>query len=505
MTQSYGHNTLALLIDIENVIVGLYKMGLPIDIGAVIKKLLDEFSNPKMQFRRAYGDIYAAVRQLQKHAGPETIKGLHWHIRDNLVGNLVQIFDTPYFKSKNSADMWLTVDALSIAQESPGIDRFVIVSSDRDYIPLILKLQELGKEVIGIGISRDVNPLYVKACDFFYYYSGLFASREDREQEVIDVVPRDTASTRRSYVKLLIQATKTLNQEGKQANGTRIVTLMKQFCPDYDPKLAGLNSSKHLARVAEEEGFVKCESAGMDFVLTLIQSTPVNPNQVPSGLGPSEPAIDPLNFESCVSTYRKFFQGKLAIEEIPNAHARRVIFSSSNAILGEVGSIFLSDLSHQVAEIIGAALAPEKSVFKLLYGLYRGGAFSYDASVTKSRFNPQITGRLLENTMWDGCFVKNSLKVLANEKPDWPVVEGALAEVFGVSTEQIKELIGRAVITTRSYELLVQRAASMTFGIKQSNSPDSVRSVSQVQTDPIAHPGESHFLGLPEVANPTAS
>ena len=194
----------------------------------------------------------------------------------------------------------------------------------------------------------------MKACDSFYYYTGLFAAKEVREQEVMDVVPQDTASTRRSYL----------------------------------PKLAGLNSSKHLAHVAEQERSVKCENAGMDFVVTPVQSTEVNPDHKPSGLGPSQPAIDPLNLESCVAAYRKFFLGKLRIEEIPDAHTRGAIFRKSDAILGEVGSIFLSALSHRVAEFIDPALAPKKSIFKLLFGLYRGGAFSYDASATDGRFNP---------------------------------------------------------------------------------------------------------------------
>ena len=124
----------------------------------VINKLLEESSDPKIRIRRAYGDIYAAVKLLKKHVGEEKLRGLHWSIRNNLAENLVQIADTPYLKSKNSADMWLTADALSIAHTSPAIDQFAILSSDRDYIPLILKLQGLGKEVIGIGIWARSIP-----------------------------------------------------------------------------------------------------------------------------------------------------------------------------------------------------------------------------------------------------------------------------------------------------------------------------------------------------------
>ncbi len=140
MNQEKKTESMAILVDIENLIVGVGKLGLPIDIGKVVTKLRGEYSDLSIRIRRAYGDIYAAVKMLQRHVGEENTKGLHAAIRGNLGENLVQIADTPYLKSKNSADMWLAVDALSIAHTMPGIERFAIVSSDRDYIPLILKL-----------------------------------------------------------------------------------------------------------------------------------------------------------------------------------------------------------------------------------------------------------------------------------------------------------------------------------------------------------------------------
>ncbi len=153
--------------------------------------------------------------------------------------------------------------------------------------------------------------------------------------------------------------------------------------------------------------------------------------------------IDTANIESCVAAYRDFFQKKLGIDEIPDAHVRAEIFDETDASLTKVGGTDLDDLSHLVADAIGPGLAPQKTVFKILYGLYRGGAFSYDPSAAKSHYHPFITGRVIDRSEWDTCFVKNSLRVLSKEKPDWPIADIALAEVLGVGTEQIRDLLDK--------------------------------------------------------------
>jgi hypothetical protein len=243
------------------------------------------------------------VRQLQQLAGDDKVKGLLWQVRKNLVENQVQIVDTPYVKSKNSADMWLTVEALSLAYMAPSIGRFVILSSDRDYIPLAQKLRELGKEVIGIGIAHEVNPLYVKACDAFCHYSDLVAARQAAEKNGSPVVPQDADAIRGAYIQLLIRAITLLNEQGVPAQGTRLVPKLKELCPDYDPRRARLKSTKELALAAQKEGLVKCDRAGMDFVVTLIQGEEGQAAQDPAG-----PPIDPGNVGSCVAACRTHFQ-----------------------------------------------------------------------------------------------------------------------------------------------------------------------------------------------------
>ncbi len=446
MTQEKKIESMALLIDIENLIVGVGKLGLPIDVSRLFGKLREEYSDLSIRVRRAYGDIYAAVKMLQRHVGEENTKGLHASIRANLGENLVQIADTPYLKSKNSADMWLAVDALSLAHAMPDIQRFVIISSDRDYIPLILKLRELGREVVGFGIrSGEVNPLYVKACDSFYYYSALFPAKEEAHEREVIALPveerEDLDSVRETYLQLLVEAARIVNQQGKPANGGRLVPMMKQMRPDYDPMLAGLNSSRDLAKLAEQRGLVRCRAAGMDFVVTLVEGTAVAMELGPLRTEPRPAPLDSSNLDACVGTYREFFREKLAIDEFPDAPVRAEIFSVADVVLARVAPIHLDDLSRRIAEEIQASYAPQRTVFKLLYGLYRGGAFSYDPSAARSSYNPFITGHVIDRSAWDECFVRNSLRVLSKDKPEWPIIEIAMAEVLGVSTEQIKDAL----------------------------------------------------------------
>jgi hypothetical protein len=74
---------------------------------------------------------------------------------------------------KNSADIRLVVDAMDLSWSKPHIDTFVIVSGDSDFSPLVSKLKENGKHVIGLGMKESTSPLLANSCDEFIYYERL--------------------------------------------------------------------------------------------------------------------------------------------------------------------------------------------------------------------------------------------------------------------------------------------------------------------------------------------
>ncbi len=126
----------------------------------------------------------------------------------------------------------------------------------------------------------------------------------------------DTASVRETYIKLMVEATRIINQQGKPANGGRLVPMMKQMRPDYDPALAGINSSRDLAKLAEQRGLVRCRPAGMDFEVMLGEDGGGLKECAPLRLEPQPPRLDPANLEACVIAYRHFFQDKLAVRRV---------------------------------------------------------------------------------------------------------------------------------------------------------------------------------------------
>ncbi|MEW6219006.1 MAG: NYN domain-containing protein [Thermodesulfobacteriota bacterium] len=165
MPEPYSDETnIALFIDMENLVRAALDIALPVDFAPVISRLLQM---GRLTMRRAFGDLDAACRNDRM---------LRAGLRRMLYENLIGFEDIPYVtRYKNTADMRLVVEALATAYTYPYISHFALVASDRDYLPLINKLRELGKRIIGIGASPDtVNPIYVKSCDIFIHYSSLF-------------------------------------------------------------------------------------------------------------------------------------------------------------------------------------------------------------------------------------------------------------------------------------------------------------------------------------------
>ena len=101
----------------------------------------------------------------------------------------VELIDIPQrmgASRKNSADIKMVVDALEVAFERDYISTFVLCTGDSDFTPLVHKLRELNKRVIGVGIEKTTSALLPPACDEFLYYDRL---------EGVEIPP---ARTRRS-------------------------------------------------------------------------------------------------------------------------------------------------------------------------------------------------------------------------------------------------------------------------------------------------------------------
>ena len=93
-----------------------------------------------------------------------------------------ELIEIPHVRmsGKNSADIRMVVDALDLCYTKSHVDTFVIVSGDSDFSPLVSKLRENNKIVIGVGVKSSTSDLLIANCDEFIYYDDLVRKEEQR-------------------------------------------------------------------------------------------------------------------------------------------------------------------------------------------------------------------------------------------------------------------------------------------------------------------------------------
>lgn len=147
---------IAVFADFENVALGVRDAKYPsFDIELVLQRLLDKGN---VVVKKAYCDwdrYRSSVRQLHEAA--------------------FELIEIPHvsYSGKNSADIRLVVDALDLCYTKAHVDVFVIISGDSDFSPLVSKLRENNKQVIGLGVKNSSSDLLIENCDEFIYYDDL--------------------------------------------------------------------------------------------------------------------------------------------------------------------------------------------------------------------------------------------------------------------------------------------------------------------------------------------
>jgi uncharacterized protein (TIGR00288 family) len=156
-------NNMAVFCDFENVALGVRDAKYAkFDIGKVLEKLLLKGS---IVVKKAYCDWerYKEFKAPMHEASFEMIEIPHVRM-----------------SGKNSADIRMVVDALDLCYTKSHVDTFVIVSGDSDFSPLVSKLRENNKLVIGVGVKSSTSDLLIANCDEFIYYDDLVRKEEQR-------------------------------------------------------------------------------------------------------------------------------------------------------------------------------------------------------------------------------------------------------------------------------------------------------------------------------------
>jgi uncharacterized protein (TIGR00288 family) len=158
-------NSMALFCDFENIALGVRDAKYAkFDIDRVLERLLLKGS---IVVKKAYcdWDRYKEFKGPMHEASFELIEIPHVRM-----------------SGKNSADIRLVVDALDLCYTKSHVDAFVIISGDSDFSPLVSKLRENNKTVIGVGVKSSTSDLLIANCDEFIYYDDLVRQEEKKRQ-----------------------------------------------------------------------------------------------------------------------------------------------------------------------------------------------------------------------------------------------------------------------------------------------------------------------------------
>ena len=165
MTSTSETQSMAVFCDYENVALGVRDAKYEkFDIKKVLERLLLKGS---IIVKKAYCD-WARYKDAKKPMHEAAF----------------ELIDIPHVRQsgKNSADIRMVVDALDLCYTKSHVDTFVIISGDSDFSPLVSKLRENNKLVIGVGVKKSTSDLLIANCDEFIYYDDLVREEETKQR-----------------------------------------------------------------------------------------------------------------------------------------------------------------------------------------------------------------------------------------------------------------------------------------------------------------------------------
>jgi uncharacterized LabA/DUF88 family protein len=249
---------LALFCDFENVALGVRDASYAVfDIRPILERLLLKGS---IVTKKAYCD-WDRYKQFKK--------GMH--------EAAFELIEIPHVKmsGKNSADIRMVVDALDLCYTKEHIDTFVIISGDSDFSPLVSKLRENAKTVIGIGVKRSTSDLLISNCDEFIFYDDLVAAEagDDPDTAVQARSKKRAQKTRKKAtdkqvdaaqeaINLVIETTEALYAErGDRAKlwGSMIKQTLKRRSPGFNESVYGFSSFSDLLEEAAKRQQLELE------------------------------------------------------------------------------------------------------------------------------------------------------------------------------------------------------------------------------------------------------
>ncbi|MGI9476562.1 MAG: NYN domain-containing protein [Hyphomicrobiaceae bacterium] len=267
MTDTDLDTHMALFCDFENVALGVRDAKIPkFDMKLVLERLLLKGS---IVVKKAYCD-WARYQDF----------------KSTMHDAAFELIDIPHTRQsgKNSADIRMVVDALDLCYTKEHIDTFVIISGDSDFSPLVSKLRENAKTVIGVGVKNSTSDLLMNNCDEFIFYDDLVrastSTRSRRPPKKKAAVEKKSATTARPVgkaaareeagreadrseeaVDLVLDTAEALFAEGvDRVWGSMVKQTLKRRRPGFNESFYGFRSFSDLLEEAEDRGVLDLEA-----------------------------------------------------------------------------------------------------------------------------------------------------------------------------------------------------------------------------------------------------
>jgi uncharacterized protein (TIGR00288 family) len=260
--------TLAVFLDLENIALGARDAKYPsFDVAKVLERLL---LKGHIVVKKAYCDF---------ERYKEFKRGLH--------EAAFELIEIPHVRQsgKNSADIRMVVDALDLCYTKGHVDTFAIISGDSDFSPLVSKLRENAKTVIGVGVKNSTSDLFINNCDDFIYYDDLVRKEPNKTRRraaprtpasataapaapsssasesapSAEIVPDNKGPDLNDALELIVDTLEAVAEERGENEpiwGSMIKQLIKRRNPGFNERAYGFRSFNDLLADAEKRGLL---------------------------------------------------------------------------------------------------------------------------------------------------------------------------------------------------------------------------------------------------------
>ncbi|TAK88098.1 MAG: NYN domain-containing protein [Betaproteobacteria bacterium] len=177
-----------------------------------------------------------------------------------------ELIEVPHVRQsgKNSADIRMVVDALDLCYTKAHVDTFVIVSGDSDFSPLVSKLRENAKTVIGVGVKNSSSDLLINNCDEFIYYDDLVRADEQKRRAAKkrkESAPAAQDKKQEAFDLVLGTLEALVAERGPEERiwGSMVKQALKRRNPGFNEAYYGFRAFSDLLEEAGSRGLIKLE------------------------------------------------------------------------------------------------------------------------------------------------------------------------------------------------------------------------------------------------------